>query len=289
MGRTRSTGKLLPATEAFCNGQIICRFLRAQAPKDLLIVAIPGGPGLSSIYLDPFMANLAERTGANVAVMDLPNHGASLIKEVTTPLSYIQCRGFVKKAVEEISRKTPSVVLFGQSFGARLTFDLLAELEMPPLAAFLTGFPYIFEISSALEAKLNELPLEPEEGPRAEEIHAENWRKILPLYTVQPVTGEVSEALATRVEVPGGHLMLQDVPPIEDVAKAINPTIPMVVIEAQLDPVVPDNNWNVLRSLLSDASFKKLENVGHFPMVEKPEEVLGAFSELIARSRRNVK
>lgn len=272
----RENTKLLPLREKFCDGQITCRLLRPLGKEETVIVAIPGGPGLSSRYLDPFMGKLSKVTGANVATMDLPNHGESKLSANGT-LSYTQCLGFVRRAVEEIQAKSQSIAIFGQSFGARLAFDLLAELKETPSATLLTGFPYIFQVSSRLIERLNKLPLQSEEGPEAEKIHAENWKTILPVYAVKPLSSEAFNALATREEVPNGHGMLQGAPPIEEVAEKLKTPQSILIIQADEDPVVPDDNWNILKSLLPEANFVELEGVGHFPMAESPEAVLEAF------------
>lgn len=277
-----SDSLLLPLRETFCDGQMVCRLLRPLNPNESLVLAIPGGPGLSSHYLDPFMRTLSERTGVNVATLDLPNHGGSKITTHSDPLSYAQCLSFVKQSIEAIQKQSKALVVFGQSFGARLAFDLLADLEKAPLATLLTGFPYVFQISSRLISRLNDLPLKSEEGPNAEKIHAENWKKILPVYTVKPLAEGVFNALATREELSDGHKMLQDAPPIEKIAKDITSDASILIIEAHQDPVVPDANWKILRSLLPNATFAPIDDVGHFPMAEKPDDVVTAFSAFIS-------
>ena len=277
---------LLPQRETFCNGQMGCRLLRPLNPNELLILAIPGGPGLSSRYLDPFMRALSERTGLNVATLDLPNHGESKVTSHGDPLSYVLCLSFIKQAVEEMQKQSKALVIFGQSFGARLAFDLLAGLEKVPTATLLTGFPFVFQVSSGLISRLNDLPLQSEEGPDAEKIHAENWKKILPVYAAKPLSKEAFNALAIREEVPDGHRMLQDAPPIEEIVKGITSDASILIIEAHQDPVVPDDNWKVLRGLLPNATFATVDNVGHFPVAESPEDVLVAFSNFI-RARMN--
>lgn len=271
----------LPVKVSFCDGQIVCHFLRTPQPNDTLVLAIPGGPGLSSLYLDFFMGLVAERLGVNVATMDLPNHGDSHLKNQSTPIFYPQCLDFVTKAVEEISHRVRSLILFGQSFGARLAFDLSASLETPPHATLLTGFPYTFQISTALATRLDALPLETEVGAFAAQKRSDNWRKILPLYTVKPLASEIFEALATRAMVPNEYQMLEGAPQIQSIAKTVSPKHHMTIVEAVLDPVVPDNNWEVLRSLLPHASFVEIINVGHFSMVERPQEVLSVISKAI--------
>lgn len=272
---------LLPLRETFCNGQMVCRLLRPLNPNESLILAIPGGPGLSSRYLDPFMRSLSERTGLNVATLDLPNHGDSKITSHGDPLSYAQCLSFIKQTVEEMQKQSKALLIFGQSFGARLAFDLLADLEKAPAVTLLTGFPYVFQISSGLISRLNDLPLQSEEGPDAEKIHAENWKKILPVYAVKPLSQEVFDALATREEVPNGHSMLQGAPPVENVSEKIREPNSILIIQAEQDPVVPDENWIMLRNLLPHATFFPLEDVGHFPSAENPGAVLEAFSNFV--------
>lgn len=277
---------LLPLRERFCDGQMVCRFLRPLSSGEPLVLAIPGGPGLSSRYLDPFMQTIAERVGANVATMDLPNHGESVVSS-SAVLTYPDCLHLVARAVQEIQTRSGALFVFGQSMGARLAFDLLAELDKAPDGTLLTGFPFKFEISSRLISTLNELPLESEEGPDAERIHAQNWKKMLPVYASQPLAPEVFDALAMREKVPNGHDMLRDTPDIGAVAELIPRNAPLLIVEATNDPVVPDGNWETLRSLLPHATFTCMENVGHFPMVEDGEATLGAFADFMKLGARS--
>lgn len=277
---------LLPLREKFCEGQIVCRFLRPLSSGEPMVLVIPGGPGLSSRYLDPFMQTIAERVGVNVATMDLPNHGESVVNS-SAVLAYPDCLHLVAQAVQEIQRRTGALFLFGQSMGARIAFDLLAELDKAPDATLLTGFPFKFEISSRLISTLNELSLESEEGPDAERIHAENWKKILPVYVVQPLAPEVFSALATREKVPNAHDMLRDTPAIDAVAEQIPQDARLLIVEAVKDPVVPDGNWETLRSLLPHATFTRMENVGHFPMVEDGETTLRVFTDFMKLGARS--
>ena len=271
--------------QTFCDGQIFCRFLKPPTKQELVIAVIPGGPDLSNQYLEEFLLALASRTGLNVCLVDLPNHGRSKVTVNDKTPTYSETLELVERFVRDLISLTRSVVLFGQSYGARLAFDITANLEQKPLAAFLTGFPYKFQISSGLAARFETLPLLEESGENSLKIREANSRKILPLYLVQPIPARSFEALLVKEGLTDGYQMLLGAPPIEDSAKRITKEMPLLILEAGGDPVVPDGNWNFLRSIVPHARFVEMQDVGHFPMVESQEGVLRIFSDFISKVR----
>lgn len=279
----------LTAIQRYCEGEMTARFVRPPHANDSLVLTVPGGPGLGSRYLDPFLEELSRKTGLNVGLLDLPNHGDSVVSASKLPLSYEECLKLVSKAIVEIGAQTGGLFLFGQSFGARLVFDFLAASAQPIKGAIFAGFPYVFRNSSALTQKLENVELEAEDVIDLEEAFARNWRKILPHYLPRPLSPEVFQALASGTKWIGNEKMLEDAPAIESVAKCLSAkhALPrLVVFQGEFDEVVPDKNLAALMSLLPAAHFHKITGAGHFPMVEEMPKTLDAFSNFVAEVER---
>ncbi|MDE2142371.1 MAG: alpha/beta hydrolase [Elusimicrobia bacterium] len=268
------------------DGQMFCAARRPFSRGESVVVTIPGGPGLSGDYLQPFLAKLSEATALNTALLDLPNHGRSVIKPEAMPLTYSGCLKLLDSALHEISGKCGGIVLFGQSFGARLAFDLLATSGIKFRGAVLTGFPYQFEISKALLRKLGSLELEAFTGsPKDEEVFARNWRKLIPHYTAQPLATEVFEQLASGTRWAGNDAMIEAPPSLESVAAIINAqpaaATRVLILQGSADPVVPDRNTEALKRVIPAARFREVPEAGHFVMIEKPEPTLSAMADFI--------
>ena len=191
----------LPLKKFYCNQEMACRFLRTPLQNELLILTIPGGPRLSGLYLDPFLMALAEKSNihVNVGIVDLPNHGDSVITESSLPLSYQRCVEMIDHVLSEVRKECGKVVLFGQSFGARVAFDLLATSDVKIDGAVLTGFPAEFENSLGLIKKVATLDLMSTTSENQDEVFLSNWAKILTLYTYAPLPKNAFNALASTV------------------------------------------------------------------------------------------
>src|SRR5437868_7956893 len=174
----------LPLRKFYCNQEIACRFLRNPSKNELLILTLPGGPSLSGLYLDQFLLKLSMHAYVNVGIVDLPNHGDSVMAENNLPLTYQRCVEMLNNTLSEIHNECDNIILFGQSFGARLAFDLLAISDVKIDGLILTGFPAEFKISDELLKKISSLDLE--SGENQEQVFLRNWTKILPLYTYAP-------------------------------------------------------------------------------------------------------
>lgn len=276
----------LGSLHRYVGGQIACRSLRPFKASERTILTIPGGPGLGNSYLEPFLMELAKRTGLNVALVDLPNHGESIVAKNDPPLDYRRTVELLRFWLKQVVKDTGGVVLFGQSLGARLAFDLLANHAARVQAAVLTGFPCRFENSTALSARLANVTFEDlTEGPEDEERFARNWRKVLPFYTPQSLPREAAEALASGTKWRGNEHMLDGAPSLDDVAAGNSDSKQAVlVIQGAQDMVVPDGNLAALKGALPKAEFREIPDAGHFVMVEKPEQTAELIRAFLAQA-----
>ena len=262
----------------YTNG-MACHFLRTPAALEPLIIAIPGGPGLSGNYLAPFLFNLANLNDINVGLLDLPNHGDSVIPDEHFPLNYQKSLHLIVETLNEISKENNDLILFGQSLGARFAFDCLSKNTSDIRGAFLTGLPYEFCISTELEEKINTMEASTITDPEIRFM--EVWKNILPFYTYSPLPKNIFNSLAKNTKLIGNENMLEDVPNIESVANKLykNKNVPPIaILECLHDKVVPNNNWEKLRFLIPHAKFTSIDNCGHFVMVEHPEVTHQAFT-----------
>jgi len=277
---------MLPEQKLYCHRQIACRFLHSPVKNELLILTIPGGPCLSGHYLDPFLSKLAAHLNANVGIIDLPNHGNSVLTPNSLPLTYQRCLEMIITTLSEISEECDNVALFGQSFGARLAFDLMTATDVNLAGVLLTGFPAVFQMSDGLMEKIGALDLEGETIlENQEQTFVNNWAKILTLYTYAPLPSDAFAALTSNLKRDGNEQLLDDVPSIENIAemlKSKSMSYPVAVIQGDVDGVVPDNNIAKLKAILPSAQFYEFANCGHFPMVEREAETLQVFSKTLS-------
>lgn len=282
--------KSLPVLHFYCQNQIACRFLYSPSKNEPLIVTIPGGPGLSGRYLDHFLIDLAQHTNLNIGIMDLPNHGESVAPFSKLPLSYKHCFDLIDNMLNEIAQQTEKLILFGQSFGARLVFDLLAFSRVKIIGGFLTGFPYKFQMSEKMMKKISSLNIIFEDGIHPEENFKKSWVKILPHYTFLPLSDEVFDALTSNTKIQGNEHILDEVPDIEVSMEALSSKsiLPSIgILQGDADGVVPDDNFLKLKHIVPQAQFFEIEKCGHFPMVENPTETIRLFSQFYLSLKRN--
>lgn len=62
--------------------------------------------------------------------------------------------------------------------------------------------------------------------------------------------------------------------------------IPTMVIWGTQDRIIPAGHVEIARSAMPTARIEKLEGVGHFPQVEKPEQIIQLLGEFIATTER---
>lgn len=264
-------------------GQMSCAALRSLSPREPLILALHGGPGLSGDYLQPFLARLAETVSLNAALLDLPNHGHSVVEPDSLPLTYPGCLSYLDSAIQELSGKCDGIILIGQSFGARMALDLLAVSPVDFRGAILNGMPVRFESSMEFNAKSP--PLEPwTGGVDIEGAFVRNWRKILPLYTAEPLPVEVFEKLTTGTRWAGNEKMADDAPSLESSFSRLmrRPAATRILfVQGGKDLVLPDGNDEELQRVIPTAKFHEIPDAGHFVMLEKPEAALSVMADFI--------
>ena len=84
----------------------------------------------------------------------------------------------------------------------------------------------------------------------------------------------------------GNENLLDNVPAIEAVAEKLKSksiSLPIAVIQGDVDSVVPDNNMTKLKANIQSAHFYEFEKCGHFPMIEKENETLEVFTQLLSK------
>jgi len=284
--------QFLPSKKFFHQNEMACRFLRAPSHEEMLVLMIPGGPSLSGKYLDHFLSALAQEMNVNVGIIDLPNHGDSILLPDRFPLSYQKTMELIDETIREISKSCGKLMLFGQSFGARVAFDLLALSNIKMDGAFLTGFPYVFQVSQIMQQRIKTLNLsECRHIDNKEEQQRLAWSKIVQLYTFSPLAPEIYDALTSDTKFSGNEQILSVVPSITQSIDALSKKagVPIGILQGDFDCVVPDDNLSILKKLLPQAHFFEIKKCGHFPMIENQTETLQAFSHFFSSIHGNIK
>lgn len=280
----------LPLQLFFCQKQIAARFLHPPTQNETIVLTFPGGPGLSGRYLEKFLIDLAGHININIGLIDLPNHGCSILPKSKLPLSYTTCLELLMEAVNELAEKKIKLILFGQSLGARLAFDLLALTQTKIYGAFLTGFPYKFETSQEMQKQL--APLKIQLTGTDPEKHFKSFLcQIIKYYTTLPLSKETSKLLVSETKIYGNECLLDDVPDLKFSLEALSnkACIPYIgILQGNNDIVVPENNFSTLKKLLPTAQFYKIQNCGHFPMLEKPLETIQSFLKFYLLLGKNI-
>jgi len=252
--------------------------------NESLIIFIPGGPCLSGKYLEYFAYTLSQQNEMNVGLLSLPNHDDSILDGTELPLSYQRCLEFVREMLDEVNIYTNKLILFGQSFGARLAFDLLGYYEKNIPSVFLTGFPYQFEISSTLLNKLESLENITDSNNSEEFNFQKTWENMLPFYSYSSLPPDILEILSSNTRYKGNQKILNYVPPIEETINRLEKRKSqhhIAILQGENDLVVPDNNIEKLKSLIPQAQYFLIEKCGHFAMIEQQQKTLEAFSDFM--------
>jgi pimeloyl-ACP methyl ester carboxylesterase len=255
----------LPYQEYFCHGHMTARFLRPIRKHEYLILAVPGGPAISSVYLDAFMAGLSEHIRANVAVLDLPNHGKAMLPKDKLPLQYNDCLSYVGRTINEICKQSENVVLLGHSLGARMVLDLIAEGSCLAKAAL---------FMSASDDMSGD--------------HLKSWKKNLLSCFSTALTPEESVSLAASLKWDTNENIADKAPPLREVLKKFNSERPMPHIgflDGEHETGTPSVNSAILEAIFPGTTLGKVPKATHFPMLENPLNASEQASTFFTRVR----
>ena len=253
--------KELPIPQFFSNGHIAGRFLRPLRKYESLVIAVPGGPALPSRYLDEFMLGLSQHLSANVGVIDLPNHGSSVIPFDKLPLRYASCMSYISRTLRELSLLTDKLVIVGHHTGARMILDMIVQQGCRTRAVILIDTP-------GGTCTMN------------------RWKAdVLQLFSSGISQGEATN-LAAEIKWDGNEQIFERAPSLRDTLLKVNPDTqrpPMLFLGSEKDNLDQDDLFQVLQTLFPQAVHTKIPHTNGFSMLENPDAVTEQIKSICAR------
>lgn len=251
--------------------------------EDFNWVFIPGGPGMDSSYFQGLIELL--NLPGNVYRIDFPQNGSNFIQEYDLSYNFNQWEQCLKEVISVI--KNP--ILVGHSFGAMYPL-LFPELEQSLRGFFvLNSAPSLWITQALQKATSKGLP------SFEKEMHAFNDAPSLASfkavlngwmpYNFPPETLEKGRALVVKdpFNYHAANWWLEKSNAIQYTAQWV-PKIPMQIIGGSEDCVTPFEIYATdFRFQKPNIHMQEIQGAGHFPWVEKPQEVKKIFSEFLAR------
>jgi pimeloyl-ACP methyl ester carboxylesterase len=262
--------------EIFTKDGVRLKLVKSHIEKDINLIFVPGGPGIDSSYLTDLANSLNVR--GNIWLLDLPDNGSNIRPNT----DFNKWSDYLLNAIKEFD----NVILVGHSFGGTLI------LSDPRIEKHLNG---LILLDSTPE-------LTPEvEIKEREKYNLPNSDRVMGEYLKQPSNYALKNVVLELIDyyfIPsfkekGINFANQAIynhhsfdwavtnffPTYE--AKYI-PKIPTLILSGEFDHVLP------LYVFTEDQRFKsknfktvKIKDAGHFPWVEKPEEVKLRIEEFI--------
>ena len=162
----------------FVDNSINLSFLGKHFTSSEILLFIPGGPGLSSSYMKPFMEILSNSISFDMALVDLPNHNKS---SVFQDMTFYEASCLIWKLVDELNQKYEKVSIFAHSLGGCLLFGSSINHKILSGQLFLSGVPFSFERSTDYLDKRKEITINDFKVINNRDFIL-NFNQILPLY-----------------------------------------------------------------------------------------------------------
>ena len=260
---------------------IAFRSLKPLEKKQLVILGIPGGPGISGAYLDASTTRLAQHLGANAIVIDLPNHGASTKYSDHKRRSYLDAREALAAFITELVSQDLRLIFYGHSLGGLIAMDL-ATLQTPSIQALvLVSVPTSDEINAKMTEGLRARGADCLTWPD-EAAFGLWWRRVIDLYLFN--TNAEGEDLLTGTPTvwKSNEWFRIGLPSFATLAGRLleaRADLRLIYVEGADDIIVPPKNADVVIDHLPSAAAVVFSECGHFPMLEQSvqfEEHCGA-------------
>lgn len=273
-----------PAAEPILAGGVTLetrRFVAAAGGKPLL-VALHGGPGLDHHTLLPLARRLASRF--EVWLPDLPGHGASIAPSGRLP----GLQGLAEQTAAWI-RALPVEVdaLIGHSLGAWLVREFLRRRRLAVRAAVLLAPPAAGRrggVTAWKRAVRIVAPPPVEHGEagerRARQELLAHLRAECPAWPLPEMAGDVARARLRPVSAYGA-LLRNLHRRLTGPQRPFDPGCPILVITGALDRTTPPSEASKVAAATAGARLEILEDAGHYPFAERPEETAAAIVEFL--------
>lgn len=264
--------------------KVSTRFLEAPGANGLQIRIDEIGRGIPVVFMHGLV-------GVNSHWMPTAEAIQHRVRCVMMQLPLLQLRGALcnvegaaavaTDALETILNNQPAI-LVGSSFGGHVA--LRVALNRPDMirAMVLTGSSGLFEKSFEEELEQGLLKKEVQHRPSWDWLH----KRIAELFydpskapriDVDRAFGELSERRAARAMVKLSKSAKRD----HMGSRLCDVTSPTLVLWGRQDIVTPPRVAEEFCSLLPDARLRWIENCGHAPMIECPDEFTAAISDFL--------
>lgn len=261
----------------FVHGTVHTRIGSDLAAGSKLLLGIPGGPGIQGRYMDQITTSLADRIGAIPMVVDLPNHDSSTRINSGVPMVYSEARTMLIELLHELTASGSTLVLFGHSLGAVIALDLLSSQKVPIEKTILVGMPIEFERNPAFTRFL----VESGAPEFADEPGFANWWKaVLPAYFFRKATQQELDLLTNRTFWFANAQFTEGMPSARQIASTLKRELikSLIYIEGEKEIVIPHDNFKRVADAFPTISKSIISETGHFPMLEKPQDLLNEVS-----------
>ncbi len=240
---------------------------------------LPGGPGLGSESLFPLL-NILELPG-NMWRLDLPGDGSNTTSNNKESFSHWS------QALMEATGALTNVILVAHSRGGMFALAT-SGLEKNLAGLVLMASAPDMSWQDQLESRLVDYPLP--EADKADEIYRKNPSNALLkecILSASPRMFFTKEGLKKGIQflsaLPFNYEVFQWAEEHFDPtyrAQWIPEKIPTLILSGSEDIAIPLEHFAERKEYnRSNILMKAIENAGHFPWIENPQSVIGAFNE----------
>lgn len=259
---------ILPCEASFSNG---IRFRSDNLKtREKLIIGIPGGPGISGTYMDVSIAQVASFLGGRPIVIALPNHDGE-VRWTLGELDWKLTRDLILENLMDLRQVSQEIILVAHSFGALLILDALNEAQGSLVdKLILVSTPDALGWSEEMKMELQK------RGLSSSRIKSESdfqgfWRTVLPLFFETQLSAELASRMSEQTFFTVSLKMGEGSPQL-DRFRGLDRKLPLIFIEGSDDIVSGRGRLSRLKELFPEASLYAVNESGHFPMVERPQD-----------------
>ncbi|MFC1521903.1 alpha/beta hydrolase [Elusimicrobiota bacterium] len=255
-----------------------CRWRIIKRPgAHSAVVLLPGGPGLSTEYLEPWAKTLAATAKANIVLLEYPlfqGKGKLPLQDKFGKFS-----GAIMTVLQKVTNTKKSIFI-GHSFGCRMLLKLINSGAVTPDAVILMNCPTAFKESESFSRRKSELKIR--STVKTESDFRSYWKTILPLYFYGSPKSSWLRVLTKNTSWTDCSWMADLIHGQPGNAR-LPSRVPILCIHGADDIRFPSKNRAILKKLYPSSHSLNLENCGHFPMLETPGKLCREVTLFLSR------
>lgn len=284
----------LPIHSVSDDGSFSISYKTPLKPNDTLILALPGGPGISSEYMHEFIQKLGDSLGVNSAVVDLPNHDDSKLDEsLRNNITYPEIKRSLLIGIKKIIESKVKLILLGHSLGAYIALDLSTEVDLIVSNVILLNMPTRFDQESQqFKDRVKQLGLENVTSWPTEKDFKDWWIKILPLYFYNKVSPNDEKVLSDKTFWIGNERFQENIPQFKEITSNLlkvsshSKQRNFFFVEGDTDIIMPSQNKETIIKFFPNSKIETVKNSGHFPMLENCSALLVKITDFINQNNK---